>query len=105
MLANYSLENGVAQGVVDTFSGERPCGMCLKIADTDFGGGGSSEAPGPERRNFSPSLPQEWQAVRGMHLAAPHGRVLEMRHGRAPESMDGFSRGPGRPDTPPPRMA
>lgn len=35
MLANYSLENGVAQGVVDTFSGERPCAMCMKI-DPDW---------------------------------------------------------------------
>ncbi len=66
MLANYSLENGVAQGVVDTFSGERPCAMCLMIADTDFDGNGSSEAPSPERRGFSQSLPQEWQTARAM---------------------------------------
>lgn len=105
MLANYSLENGVAQGVVDTFSGERPCAMCLKIADTDFGGDGSPEAPSSERRVFSQSLPQEWQSARAMHLAQPTGRALEVRVGRAAASMDVDSRVPAGPDTPPPRLA
>jgi len=105
MLANYSLENGVAQGVVDTFSGERPCAMCLKIADTDFGGDGSSEAPSPERRVFLQSLPQEWQVMRGMHLAPPSGRALVVRVGRAVAAIDADSRGPAGPDTPPPRFA
>jgi len=104
MLANYSLENGVAQGVVDTFSGERPCAMCLMIADTDFDGNGSSEAPLPERRGFSQSLPQEWQTARRTHLAPPAGRVLEMHVGRATAAIDADSRGPARPDTPPPRL-
>lgn len=105
MLANYSLENGMAQGVVDTFSGERPCEMCLKIADTDFGGAGSSDAPAPKRSGFTLNLPQEWQAARRMDLTAPDGHALKMRPARAPSSIDGCSRGPLGPDTPPPRVA
>ena len=105
MLASYSLENGVARGVVDTFSGDRPCGMCLKIADTDFGNDGSSEAPNPERRNHSPSLLQEWQAARSTHFAPPAGRMPATCGARPPAAIAGSSRGPAGPDTPPPRAA
>jgi hypothetical protein len=33
MLAKYSVENGVVQGAIDTFSGDRPCELCKSIAD------------------------------------------------------------------------
>lgn len=105
MLANYSLENGVTQGVVDTFSGERPCAMCLKIADTDFGNGKSSEAPNPERRHLPSSLLQEWQATRSTHLAPPSGRALAIHSNRPPAVVDWRSRCIGGPDAPPPRAA
>lgn len=105
MLANYSLENGMAQGVVDTFSGERPCAMCLKIADTDFGNGKSTEAPNPERRNLSPSLLQEWQATRSSHVAPPSARALAIQYNRPPAMVAWRSRCIGGPDAPPPRAA
>jgi hypothetical protein len=31
MLQDYSAEKGLAGGIKDTFSGERPCPMCLKL--------------------------------------------------------------------------
>lgn len=31
MIRDYSQEGGLASGVVQTFSGERPCGMCKSI--------------------------------------------------------------------------
>jgi hypothetical protein len=105
MLANYSLENGLARGVVDTFSGERPCAMCLMIADTDFGNGGSSEAPNPERRNLSSSLLQEWQAARSIHLASPRGRDMAAHGMRPPGIIACFSQVVSGPDTPPPQAA
>jgi hypothetical protein len=33
MLVTYSQEDGLAKAAMDTFSGEKPCGMCDKIAD------------------------------------------------------------------------
>lgn len=32
MIVTYSQEDGLAKGVKDTFSGERPCHLCKKIA-------------------------------------------------------------------------
>lgn len=34
MLQDYSAEKGLAEGIMDTFSGERPCPMCLKLRKT-----------------------------------------------------------------------
>lgn len=31
MISDYSQEGGLASGVAQTFSGERPCGMCRSI--------------------------------------------------------------------------
>jgi hypothetical protein len=33
MLISYSQENGWVQGAKDTFSGEKPCNLCCKIAE------------------------------------------------------------------------
>jgi hypothetical protein len=32
MIVTYSQKDGIAQGVRDTFSGEKPCHLCTKIA-------------------------------------------------------------------------
>lgn len=32
MLASYSAENGLVRGAHDTFSGDRPCGLCKTLA-------------------------------------------------------------------------
>lgn len=34
MLVMYSQEDGLAQAAIDTFSGDKPCDMCHKIADS-----------------------------------------------------------------------
>lgn len=33
MIRDYSAEAGLAKGVADTFSGEKPCSLCCKIAE------------------------------------------------------------------------
>ncbi len=104
MLASYSLENGVSQGVTDTFSGERPCALCLKLAATDFGEDGSGDPLHSERRGLSITLVQEWQAARVALLSPPRGRELAMCAMRAPAVIAAMSRGAGGPDTPPPRV-
>lgn len=105
MLASYSLENGVVQGVADTFSGERPCAMCLKIAATETGDDGPADPLHSERRGFSPGLLQEWQAARTTRVSPPAGRQLAITGARAPAVITGGSRTACGPDTPPPQLA
>jgi hypothetical protein len=35
MLVNYSQEDGLLQGVKDTFSGEKPCALCCKLKSSE----------------------------------------------------------------------
>lgn len=104
MLASYSFEYGVAKGVVDTFSGERPCAMCEMLAETKSDGDGSPDAPNPERRTAAPGMAQEWQAARNTRFDPPVGRALEGGGCRPPARLGGDSRVTCGPDAPPPRF-
>jgi len=47
MLTSYSKESGLLQGAKDTFSGEKPCGLCCKIAE--------AKKSNPEKKQGSPA--------------------------------------------------
>ena len=47
MLVSYSKTEGLLQGAKDTFSGEKPCELCCKIADARKGEPAEKEAPLP----------------------------------------------------------
>jgi hypothetical protein len=45
MLVSYSKEDGLLKGAKETFSGEKPCALCCKIAEAKKSGGKSNELP------------------------------------------------------------
>jgi hypothetical protein len=47
MLVSYSKTEGLIQGAKDTFSGEKPCELCCKIAAARKGDVGKEETPLP----------------------------------------------------------
>jgi hypothetical protein len=47
MLVSYSKTEGLFQGAKDTFSGEKPCELCCKIAEARKGEPGEKETPLP----------------------------------------------------------
>jgi len=105
MLANYSLEDGLARGIADTFSGERPCAMCLKIAESAPDQGRKPEAPHPERTAPAIQLPQHWQPAISLRLDPPPARDLARLRGKTGTGEMLISALPSGPDTPPPRLA
>lgn len=57
MLANYSAESGIVRGTIDTFSGDRPCGLCKSIAAA---------------KQDSPQTPDSLPAPRVINLKSLH---------------------------------
>ena len=100
MLVSYSAESGLAEGMRDTFSGEKPCSMCKAIATVR-----SQETSGEES---VPALPRVTDKLwTEMLPAAEWFRVgwvpldrLEI--GFAPVA-GGMDAGKARPPVPPPR--
>ena len=45
MLVSYSKEDGLLKGARETFSGEKPCALCCKIAEAKKSDGKSKELP------------------------------------------------------------
>ena len=45
MLVSYSKEDGLLKGAQETFSGEKPCALCCKIAEAKKSDGKSKEMP------------------------------------------------------------
>jgi hypothetical protein len=76
MLVSYSQQDGLMQAAKDTFSGEKPCDLCCKIAE-----GKKSE---PEKKEPVTPLPgfssgkivQEMLPSKDMALAPPSGTDL-----------------------------
>lgn len=45
MIVSYSKETGISRAVTDTFSGEKPCSLCKKIAAAKAEGAGDEPKP------------------------------------------------------------
>lgn len=100
MLVSYSQEGSVSQAVTDTFSGEKPCSLCEKIASV------KAAAPEPEQNEtplpslsaklfqdlFPPSIPA---------LRPPFSTPLPEAHFASPRGL--LSPPSFAPPTPPPR--
>jgi hypothetical protein len=100
MLVSYSAETGLADGLRDTFSGEKPCSMCKAIsAARNQESSGEGKAPVPTR-----GMDKIWTEM------LPAGELFRLRWvplerldiGRAAECAASDA-GPGRPPVPPPR--
>jgi len=105
MLATYSMEDGIAKGVADTFSGERPCTMCIMIAESATDQSPAPEAPHPDRNSPAPSLGHHWQSPRSICIAPPPARnPNDADSNPFPDEMMVSILQSG-PETPPPRIS
>jgi hypothetical protein len=59
MLVTYSQNDGLVQAAKDTFSGEKPCGLCHKIAAARDAERESPQPLAPSSPSFSGKLLQE----------------------------------------------
>jgi hypothetical protein len=100
MIVSYSQQDGLARGIEDTFSGERPCGMCVKIAAAKKAESSKDPlAPGHVVERLK--LSKEWQVPILGVLVFPSGEVVVHQgfvcpDGPAPCEVDA-------PPVPPPR--
>jgi len=98
MLWDYSREQGLQQGLVDTFGGERPCGLCRALADQD-------EADPPGSRKGAGEVRYESVAGGGADPCDTlDGAVVVRRAGRARIPAQDEEHAPA-PPVPPPRRA
>jgi hypothetical protein len=101
MLVTYSADEGLATGLKDTFSGEKPCPMCKAITAIK-----QQEAPGDKKSPAPPKgFEKRWQEM------LPAGDVLRPRPLPASQLPIGFASVPGltgmdksSPPVPPPRI-
>lgn len=99
MLATYSLENGIVQGAVDTFSGERPCPLCQSIASAKNVPDESSE-PRPALPTAQMNVFQELMIPRIVRVSPLRGIQISAVFHADPLAMPG--RGRAAPMVPPP---
>ena len=77
MLAGYSQEVGILQGARDTFSGEKPCELCCKIAAAERKDEGNDKPAVPNRSKELSKLVQEMVPHECLEeLGAPLSRQL-----------------------------
>lgn len=100
MLVTYTKEKGVAGGIVDTFSGKRPCQLCLKAAD--MRGESRDDKTRPETE--IPRLAMVLQKTAATPRFLPDPARANARHWPRPEHVRGHGRS-DPPDTPPPEYA
>lgn len=99
MLASYSVENGVVQGAIDTFSGERPCHLCKSIADAKDPGPDSPK-PFPSPRFTQLKMLQDMVPPRIVSAGVIRGTDLPLVGFVAPIGLHGNGR--EAPPVPPP---
>lgn len=100
MLVSYSQQDGFLQGARDTFSGERPCDLCSKIAEAKNAGHESREPVAPVTNPAAGKLVQDMLPSGNPFLSHPAGTELPRI------SFAGISPPPGHqkasPPVPPP---
>ncbi|MGC4016513.1 MAG: hypothetical protein QM755_18620 [Luteolibacter sp.] len=102
MLVTYSQQDGFAKAAADTFSGDKPCEMCCKIAsakqnDAKKQGPGSPEVP------FGAKLRHELLPTDNPVLKTPVARDIPVAIPVSPTLLVGI--GQDSPPSPPPQVA
>lgn len=102
MLVSYSQQDGLAKAAVDTFSGEKPCEMCCKIAhakqdDAKKQGPGSPEVP------FGAKLRHELLPTDNVGLKPLSATEIMVAIPLPPALIAGI--GHAAPPSPPPQVA
>lgn len=101
MLVTYSQNDGIVQATKDTFSGEKPCGLCCKIAAARKTEHGEKEPMAPLPSTLSAKQLQEMIPAGELRVVVPRSSELP------PVVFAGFLYPSGlanaSPPTPPPR--
>lgn len=97
MLVSYSQDDGLLKAAKDTFSGEKPCELCCKIAEA------KKEAPGKEplAPTVSGKLLQDMIASEVVTAVPP--RFDDLPNLGFPGMSLPVEKGTAAPPTPPPR--
>lgn len=103
MLVSYSQNGGIVQAAKDTFSGEKPCALCCKIAAAKKAEHNEKEPLAPLSSSLSAKLLQEMIPAGDIRLVFPRSSELPpvvFAGFQYPSELEGAS-----PPTPPPRAA
>lgn len=101
MLVKYSKTNGVAQAVVDTFSGERPCELCCHIAKEKAEAAKKGESRQSPDLAAAAKLRFDFLSPTAIAVAAPAAADVAMQDFVRPVPVQGL--GDTAPPVPPPR--
>lgn len=104
MLVSYTAEDGLAKGVADTFSGERPCPLCEAVKELEDDRSDPALPGGEVGRRLAEMMGQAWRAepvatAPGVRSLSDEPSTARAADQRAPE--DWISTAPA----PPPRVA
>lgn len=102
MLVTYSQDDGLFQAAKDTFSGEKPCGLCHKIAAARDVENESPQPLAPLSKGFSAKLLQEMIPAGEICLIFPRASVLQQAVFAVRHERRGILA--ATPPTPPPRL-
>jgi hypothetical protein len=101
MLVSYSQDSGILQATKDTFSGEKPCHLCEKIASNKTSEPDNSEPVLPVSHISLKAL-QEMLPANNIFLAAPRGKEWQPPAFGTFHTADGINA--AAPPLPPPRV-
>jgi len=102
MLVSYSQDSGIVQATKDTFSGEKPCHLCKKIASNNAAEKDGSDPVIPRSQLPMKAL-QEMLPAKCIALAEPRGKAWQPPGFSAIHTSDGIHT--NAPPLPPPRVA
>jgi len=103
MLVTYSQQDGFAKAAVDTFSGEKPCEMCCKIAMAKQDDAKKKQDSGSQEIPFGAKLRLELLPAVHTALKAPAATDILVAAPVSPVILSGIAQ--AAPPSPPPQVA
>lgn len=103
MLVSYSQERGLKRGIIETFDGKHPCGMC-KIADEMRQQGNESDEPAAPQKT-RPTLTWSAMMISTGEFETPTPKCSDMPLVVAGWQQRLTGRGADGPEPPPPKWA
>jgi hypothetical protein len=102
MLVSYSKTDGLAKAAADTFSGEKPCELCCKIAEAKQEDARQNKSGSPDLVALA-KLKHEMLPAENHRLKPPFSGELSPLSFPPPTVCPGL--GQNAPPVPPPRIA
>jgi hypothetical protein len=101
MLVDYSKTDGLAKAAADTFSGEKPCELCCKIAEAKQEGARKNQPGSPDLVALA-KLKHEMLPAESLRLKPPFSGELPHLSFPPPTVCPGLVQ--SAPPVPPPRL-